>query len=170
MSQPKELFNKVVEIRSSNTVLSSYVDDFYERYRDNIDQNSRTVIMVEPSDIYEKGPTFPLDGTFVLIITGYILESDMDMSINAGSNHGVMDLDQDIKNALRAYYDLDGLCASFKFTSTKFDIKKNSWGQKEKLRQPPLYGVELYMNISYQPTFDTPGYGVFGYGIYPFGL
>jgi len=141
MSQPKQLYNKVVEIISSDAVLSSYVDEIYERYRDNIDQSNRTVIMVEPSDIFEKGDIFPLEGVFVVIITGYIFESDQDKSINAGTNRGIMDLDQDIKNALRANYNLDGLCTNFKFTSTKFDIKKYSWGQKEKLRQPPLYGV-----------------------------
>ena len=59
--------------------------------------------------------------------------------------------------------------ARLKFTSSKFDIKKYSWGQKEKLRQPPVYGAEIYMSIRYVPTFDYPGFGVSAFGALPFG-
>ncbi len=170
MSQPKQIYNKVVDILTNDAVLANYVDQVYERYRDNIDQSKPVSIMVEPSDIFEKGDNFPLEGTFVVVITGYMFESDLDRSINDGNNRKIMDLDQDIKNALRADYNLSGLCNYFKFTSTKFDIKKYSWGQKEKLRQPPLYGVEMYMSINYEPVFSTPGFGVYNYGFYPYGF
>ena len=170
MSQPKDIFNKVISILGSDTVLSNYVEKIYERNRDELDRSKRVVIMVEPTDVIEKVPGFPLEVVFVIIIAGYFFESDPDKSINDGSAKTIMDIEQDIKDALRPYYDLDGLCNDFTFTSSKFDIKKNSWGQSERLRQPPMYGVEIYMNIRYQPTFATPGYGIFKYGYYPYGF
>jgi len=170
MSKPKDIYNEVIGILNSDETLSGYVDKIYERNRDNLDASKQVLIMVEPSDILEEKTYFPLEATFVIIITGYTFEPDLDKAINDGDNKKIMDLEQDIKNALRPYYDLNGLCKSFSFTSSKFDIKKHSWGQKEKLRQPPLYGVEFYMNILYKPTFNTPGYGAFKYGYYPYGF
>ena len=116
MSQPKDIFNKVFSILNSDTVLSSYVEKIYERYRDDLDRSKRVVIMVEPTDVIEKVPGFPLEVVFVIIITGYFFESDPDKSINDGSARTIMDLEQDIKDALRPYYDLDGLCNNFTFT------------------------------------------------------
>jgi hypothetical protein len=169
MSTPKEIYNEVKAILSANPVLSSYVNCIYDRERENLDGSKKTVIMLEPSDVVEKSENYPLEATFVLVITGYTIESDPDKSINDGSEKKVMDLEQDIKNALRPYYNLNSKCIAFKFSSSKFDIKKYSWGNKEKLRQPPLYGVEIYMNIRYTPTFDYPGFGVSAYGPLPFG-
>ncbi len=169
MSTPKELFNEVKAILAADSVLSTYVNRIYERERDNLNGSKRTVIMLEPSDVIEKSESYPLEATFVLVITGYMLESDPERSINDGSRKKIMDLEQDIKNALRPYYNLNGTCTAFKFSSSKFDIKKYSWGHKDRLRQPPVYGVEIYMNIGYVPTFDYPGFGVSAYGRLPFG-
>ena len=169
MSTPKEIFNEVKGILAANSVLSDYVNRIYERERDNLDASKRTVIMLEPSDIVEKSESYPLEATFVIVITGYMFESDPDRAVNDGSEKKILDLEQDIKNALRPYYNLNGKCLAFKFSSSKFDIKKYSWGNKEKLRQPPLYGVEIYMNVRYTPTFDYPGFGVSGYGLLPYG-
>ncbi|NQT81529.1 hypothetical protein HQ563_00780 [bacterium] len=169
MSTPKEIYNEVKAILAANSVLSSYVNRIYERERDNLDASKRTVITLEPSDVIEKSESYPLEATFVMVITGYMIESDPDRSINDGSQRKIMDLEQDIKNALRPYYNLNGNCIAFKFTSSKFDIKKYSWGHKEKLRQPPIYGTEIYMSVRYTPSFDYPGFGVSAYGLLPFG-
>jgi len=169
MSTPKEIYNEVKAILAANPVLGSYVNRIYERERDSLDGSKRTVIMLEPSDVVEKSEFYPLEATFVMVITGYMTEPDPDRSINDGSQKKVMDMEQDIKNALRPYYNLNGKCIAFKFASSKFDIKKYSWGHKEKLRQPPVYGVEIYMNIRYTPTFDYPGFGVSAFGSLPFG-
>lgn len=169
MSTPKEIFNEVKGILAANSVLSGYVDRIYERERDNLDGSKRTVIMLEPSDIVEQSEAYPLEATFVVVITGYMFESDPDRAVNDGSEKKLLDLEQDIKNALRPYYNLNGKCIAFKFSSSKFDIKKYSWGNKEKLRQPPMYGAEIYMNVRYTPTFDYPGFGVSAYGLLPYG-
>jgi hypothetical protein len=170
MSTPKETYNEVKAILAADSVLGTYVDRIYERERDSLDGSKKTVIMLEPSDVVEKSEAYPLEATFVVVITGYMMESNPDRVINDGSEKKIMDLEQDIKNALRPYYNLNGKCIAFKFSSSKFDIKKYSWGNKERLRQPPLYGVEIYMNIRYVPTFDYPGFGVSGYGTLPFGF
>jgi hypothetical protein len=169
MSTPKELFNEVKAILAADSVLSSYVNHIYERERDNLDGSKKTVLMLEPSDVVEKSESYPLEATFVLVITGYMFESDPERAVNDGSEKRILDLEQDIKNALRPYYNLKGNCIAFKFASSKFDIKKYSWGNKEKLRRPPVYGVEIYMNIRYVPTFDYPGFGVTAYGMLPYG-
>ncbi len=169
MSTPKEIYNEVKAILEADAELGTYVNRIYERERDNLDRSKRTVIMLEPSDVIEKSESYPIEATFVIVISGYTVESDPDKSINDGEQKKVLDLEQDIKNALRPYYSLDGKCIAFKFTSSKFDIKKYSWGQKEKLRQPPVYGVEIYMSIRYSPSFSYPGFGVAAYGCLPFG-
>ena len=169
MNTPKEIYNEVKAILAANAVLGSYVSRIYERERNSRDGSKKTVIMLEPSDVVEKSESYPIEATFILVITGYMTESDPDKSINDGEQKKVMDLEQDIKNALRPYYNLNGKCIAFKFSSSKFDIKKRSWGNKEKLRRPPVYGVEIYMNIRYLPAFDYPGFGVSACGILPFG-
>ena len=169
MSTPKELFNEVKAILAADSVLSSYVNHIYDRERDNLDGSKKTVLMLEPSDVVEKSESYPLEATFVLVVTGYMFESDPERAVNDGSEKRILDLEQDIKNALRPYYNLNGNCIAFKFASSKFDIKKYSWGNKEKLRRPPVYGVEIYMNIRYAPTFDYPGFGVSAYGMLPYG-
>ncbi|MDP2897318.1 MAG: hypothetical protein Q8Q12_12320 [bacterium] len=169
MSTPKELFNDVKAILAADSVLSGYVSHIYERERDNLDGSKKTVLMLEPSDVVEKSESYPLEATFVLVITGYMFESDPERAVNDGSEKKILDLEQDVKNALRPYYNLNGNCIAFKFASSKFDIKKYSWGNKEKLRRPPVYGVEIYMNIRYAPTFDYPGFGVSAYGFLPYG-
>ncbi len=169
MSTPKELFNEVKAILAADSVLSGYVNHIYERERDNLDGSKKTVLMLEPSDVVEKSESYPLEATLVLVITGYMFESDPERAVNDGSEKRILDLEQDIKNALRPYYNLNGNCIAFKFSSSKFDIKKYSWGNKEKLRRPPVYGVEIYMNIRYVPTFDYPGFGVSAYGFLPYG-
>ena len=169
MSTPKEIFNEVKAILAADPVLSAYVNRIYERERDNLDGSKKTVIMLEPSDVIEKSESYPLEATFVMVVTAYLLESDPDRSINDGSQKKIMDLEQDVKNALRPHYNLNGRCIAFKFSSSKFDIKKYSWGHKERLRQPPIYGVEIYMNIRYVPTFDYPGFGVSAFWMLPFG-
>ncbi len=169
MSTPKGIYNEDKAILAANSVLSSYVNRIYERERDSLDGSKRRVITLEPSDVIEKSESYPLEATFVMVLTGYMMESDPDKSINDGSQRKIMDLEQDMKNALRPYYNLNGKCIAFKFTSSKFDIKKYSWGYKEKLRQPPVYGVEIYMSIRYTPSFDYPGFGVSIYGCLPFG-
>ena len=169
MSTPKELFNDVKAILAADSVLSGYVSHIYERERDNLDGSKKTVLMLEPSDVVEKSESYPLEATFVLVVTGYMFESDPERAVNDGSEKKILDLEQDVKNALRPYYNLNGNCIAFKFASSKFDIKKYSWGNKEKLRRPPVYGVEIYMNIRYAPTFDYPGFGVSAYGMLPYG-
>jgi len=169
MSTPKELFNEVKAILAADSVLSSYVNHIYDRERDNLDGSKKTVLMLEPSDVVEKSESYPLEATFVLVVTGYMFESDPERAVNDGSEKRILDLEQDVKNALRPYYNLNGNCIAFKFASSKFDIKKYSWGNKEKLRRPPVYGVEIYMNIRYAPTFDYPGFGVSAYGMLPYG-
>lgn len=169
MSTPKELFNEVKAILAADSVLSGYVNHIYERERDNLDGSKKTVLMLEPSDVVEKSESYPLEATFVLVIAGYMFESDPERAVNDGSEKKILDLEQDVKNALRPYYSLNGNCIAFKFSSSKFDIKKYSWGNKEKLRRPPVYGVEIYMNIRYVPTFDYPGFGVSAYGMLPYG-
>ena len=37
MSQAKDIYNKVVEVLEGDSTLSGYVDQIYERYRDNIE-------------------------------------------------------------------------------------------------------------------------------------
>jgi len=169
MSTPKEIYNEVKAILEADAVLSGYVNRIYERERDNLDGSKRTVITLEPSDVIEKSESYPLEATFVMVITGYMIESDPDKSINDGAQRKIMDLEQDIKNALRPYYNLNEKCIAFKFTSSKFDIKKYSWGRKERLRQPPIYGAEIYMSVRYTPSFDYAGFGVSAYGFLPFG-
>ena len=125
--------------------------------------------MIEPTDVLETSTDYPLRSVLVVAISGYMIEPDPDKSINDGSEKKIMDLEQDIKNALRPHYDLSGLCINFKFSSSKFDRKKHSWGQMEKLRVPPVYGIEIYMNITYEPTFNYAGYGNSKFGSVPLG-
>ena len=169
MSTPKEIFNEVKSVLTSDSTLSTYVDAFYERYRDDLDRSKEIVVMIEPTDIIESKVDYPLRSVLVIVISGYMIEPDPDKSINDGSNKRIMDLEQDLKNALRYYYDLGGRCINFKFSSTRFDRKKHSWAQREMLRVPPLYGVEIYMNITYEPTFDHAGYGDARFGYVPLG-
>lgn len=169
MSTTKEIYNEVKQILSNDTVLSSYVKKIYERERDAIDESKKTVIMLEPTDVIEKDENYPLEATFIIVIIGYMIESDADKAINDDTDKKILDLEYDIKNALRPYYNLNGKCIAYKFSTTKFDIKKNSWGKTEKLRQPPVYGLEIYMNVRYQPTFNYAGYGNGSYGVYPLG-
>jgi len=116
MSTPKEIYNEVKAILAANSVLGSYVNRIYERERDNLDGSKRTVVALEPSDVIEKSESYPLEATFVMMLTGYMIESDPDKSINDGSERKIMDLEQDIKNALRPYYNLNGKCIAVKFS------------------------------------------------------
>ncbi len=114
MSTPKQLFNQVKSILTGDTILGGYVDAFYERYRDDLDRSKQVVIMIEPTDVLETSTDYPLRSVLVVAISSYMIEPDPDKSINDGSEKKIMDLEQDIKNALRPYYDLGGLCINFK--------------------------------------------------------
>ncbi len=169
MSTIKQLFNEVKSILQNDAVLSDYVGKIYERERDFISEKYRVVVMLEPTDVIESYFDYPVEATFVLKISGYIFESNPDKSINDGSVKQILDLEKDLKDALRPYYTLNGKCLRFKFSSTRFDRKKDSWGKQEKLRKPPLYGLEIIMNILFQPSSTSAGYGEDCFGQQPYG-
>ena len=169
MSTTKEIFNEVKSILGSNAALADYVGIIYERERDFIPDKYRVVLMLEPRDVIEPYFDYPIEGTMVLRITGFIFESNPDKAINDGPVKQVLDLAQDVKAALRPYYTLNGKCLRYKFSSTRFDRKKDSWGQQDRLRTPPVYGIEIIMNIEFRPDYLIPGYGVSSYGDCPFG-
>lgn len=151
MSTPKEIFNEVVSILNSDATLSGYVDAVYERERDNVEEGKRVVIMVEPSETWELDEYWPTQEIFVLAIVGWIVEPDPDKAINDGATKQILDLEFDIKYALYGHPGLNGTCDSFVFYTSKFDRRRRSFGAGAALRRPPLYGVEIYMEVFY-PT------------------
>jgi hypothetical protein len=151
MSTPKEIYNEVVSILKSDATLGDYVDAIYERERDLLDEGKRVVVMVEPSEIWEIDGTWPEQEIFVIAIIGWIVEPDVNKAINDGTRKQILDLEYDIKYALYGSPGLNGLCDSFVFYTSKFDRRRRTYGVGALLRQPPLYGVELYMEVFYQP-------------------
>ena len=151
MSTPKEIYNEVVSILTSDATLGAYVDAVYERERDAVDEGKRVVLMVEPSEVWEIDAYWPLQEIFVIAIIGWIVEPDPRKAINDGATKQVLDLEYDIKYALYGHPGLNGLCDSFVFYTSKFDRRRRAYGAGASLRQPPLYGVEIYMEVFYEP-------------------
>jgi hypothetical protein len=52
-STPKQIYNEVVSILTSDATLGAYVDAFYERERDALAEGKRVVVMIEPSEVWE---------------------------------------------------------------------------------------------------------------------
>ena len=153
MSTPKELFNEVVSILTNDAPLSAYVDQIYERERDSIDEGNRVVIMVEPSEVWQISPYWPTQEVFVIAIIGWVVEPDPGKAINDGATKQVLDLAFDIKYALGGYPTLNAKCDSYEFYTVKYDRRRRAYGAGASLRQPPLYGVEMFMEIFYGPNF-----------------
>jgi len=151
MATPKEIYNEVVSILKSDATLAAYVDAIYERERDNVGEGKRVVVMVEPSEVWELDNYWPSQEIFVITLIGWIVEPDPDKAINDGAAKQILDLEFDIKYALYGYPGLNGLCDSFVFYTSKFDRRRRAYGAGASLRQPPLYGVEIYMEVFY-PT------------------
>jgi hypothetical protein len=151
MSTPKEIYNEVVSILKSDATLGAYVDVVYERERDNIDEGKRVVVMVEPSEVWEIDSYWPEQEIFVIALIGWIVEPDPDKAINDDARKQILDLEFDIKYALAGHPGLNGLCDSFVFYTSKFDRRRRSYGTGASLRRPPLYGVEIYMEVFYPP-------------------
>ena len=170
MSTTKQLINEVRSILENDVVLSDYVGRIYERERDFVSEKYRVVIMIEPVDVIESYYDYPIEATFVVKIIGYVFESNPERSINDGTVKQILDLELDVKSALRPFYTLNGKCQRFKFSSTRFDKKKDSWGKQERLRKPPLYGVEIIMNIQYLLSGPVAGYGTVEFGQQPYGF
>ena len=150
MSTPKEIYNEVVSILANDATLGAYVDVIHERERDSLDESKRVVVMVEPSETWEIDPYWPDQEIFVIAIIGWIFEPDPDKAINDGSTKQILDLEFDIKYALGGYPGLNGLCDSFVFYTLKFDRRRRSYGSGASLRRPPLYGVEIFMEVFYE--------------------
>jgi hypothetical protein len=150
-STPKQIFNEVLAILRADATLASYVDAIYERERDNVDEGKRVVLMVEPSEVWELDPDDPYEEIFVITIIGWIVEPDPDKAINDGSRAQILDLEHDVKYALSGYAGLNGTCNNFVFYTSKFDRRRRAYGTGASLRQPPMYGVEIYMEIFYVP-------------------
>jgi len=153
MSTTKEIFNEVVSILREDETLGGYVDEVYERERDVLGEGKRVVIMVEPSETWELSPYWPSQEIFVLTIVGWVVEPDPNKAINDGETKQILDLEQDIKSALGSYPTLGGLCDSYVFYTSKFDRRRRAYGEGTSLRQPPLYGVEIYMEVFHEPGF-----------------
>ncbi len=151
MSTPKEIYNEVVSILRADATLGAYVDAIYERERDNIDEGRRAVVMVEPSEVWEIDSYWPSQEIFVIALLGWIVEPDPDKAISDGVTKQILDLEFDIKYALGGYPGLNGLCDSFVFYTSKFDRRRRSYGAGASLRRPPLYGVEISMEVFYPP-------------------
>jgi len=151
MSTPKEIYNEVVSILQADATLGAYVDAILERERDALDEGKRVVVMVEPSETWEIDPYWPDQEIFVIAIVGWMFESDPDKAINDGSTKQILDLEFDIKYALAGYPGLNGLCDSFVFYTSKFDRRRRSYGTGASLRRPPHYGVEIFMEVFYEP-------------------
>ncbi len=150
MSTPKEIYNEVVSILRADSTLGAYVDAIYERERDNVDEGKRVVVMVEPSETWQIDPYWPTQEIFVIAIIGWIVEPDPDKAINDGSTKQILDLEFDIKYALAGYPGLNGTCDSFVFYTSKFDRRRRAYGAGSSLRRPPLYGVEIFMEMFYE--------------------
>lgn len=153
MSSPKEILNEVVSILKADATLSAYVDAVYERERDNVDEGKRVVVMVEPSEVWEIEPHWPDQEIFVMVIIGWIFEPDPDKAINDGTTKQILDLEYDIKYAIGCHPGLSGKCDSFGFYTSKFDRRRRAYGAGASLRRPPLYGVEIFMEVFYEPDF-----------------
>ena len=169
MSTAKEIYNEVKAILEADAALSDYVGRIYDREREYVPEKYRVVLMIEPVDVLETSYDYPVEAVFVLKIIGFVFESIPDKSINDGAVKQVLDLEQDIKEALRGNYTLNGKCISFRFSSTRFDRKKDSWGKQEMLRRPPMYGVEILMNIRSEPDLVPAGFGEDAFGLQPYG-
>jgi len=152
MSTPKQIFNEVVSILGADATLGAYVDAIYERERNSMDEGKRVVVMVEPSEVWQIDPYWPTQEIFVIALVGWVTEPDPDKAINDGATKQVLDLEYDIKYALAGYPGLNGLCDSFEFYTSKFDRRRRAYGAGASLRQPPLYGVEIFMEVFYRPT------------------
>lgn len=149
MSTPKEIYNEVVSILRADATLNAYVDAVYERERNMLDEGKRVVIMVEPSETWELDPYWPDQEIFVIALVGWIYEPDPDKAINDGATKQILDLEFDMKYALAGYPGLNGTCDSFVFYTSKFDRRRRAYGSSASLRQPPFYGVEIYMEVFY---------------------
>ena len=153
MSTTKEVFNAVVSILRDDEILGEYVDEVYERERDVLAEGKRVVIMVEPSETWDITPYWPSQEIFVLTIIGWVVEADADKAINDGATKQILDLEHDIKYALGGYPTLNGLCDEYVFYTSKFDRRRRAYGEGALLRRPPLYGVEIYMEVFHEPEF-----------------
>jgi hypothetical protein len=151
MSTPKEIFSEVVSVLKADATLAAYVDAVYERERDNVDEGKRVVVMVEPSEMWEIEPYWPNQAIFVVAIIGWIFEPDPDKAINDGATKQILDLEYDIKYALGIHPGLNGTCDSFGFYTSKFDRRRRAYGAGASLRQPPHYGVEIFMEVFFEP-------------------
>lgn len=149
-STPKQIYNEVVSILTSDATLGAYVAAFYERERDALDEGKRVIVMIEPSEVWELDE-YPDQQIFVIAILGWIVEPDPAKAINDGSTKQILDLEHDIKYALSGYPGLNGTCDSFAFYTSKFDRRRRSWGAGTSLRRPPTYGVEIFMEVFYEP-------------------
>ena len=72
-STPKQIYNEVVSILTSDATLGAYVDAFYERERDALDEGKRVVVMIEPSEVWELDE-YPGQQIFVIAILGWIVD------------------------------------------------------------------------------------------------
>jgi len=153
VSTTKEVYNKVVEILGADETLGEYVDAIYERERDVLGEGKRVVVMVEPSEVWHIDPYWPTQEISVVAIVGWIVEPDPNKAINDGATKQILDLEYDIKYALAGHPTLDGLCDSFEFYTSKFDRRRRAYGDGAALRRPPLYGVEIYMEVFHEPEY-----------------
>lgn len=149
MSTPRDLMNEVLEILRVDDALCEYVSRVYARERDSLDEGARVNIMVEPYEVEQRSPQWPGQEICTLMILGWVVEPSVEMAGDGRGGKQVLDLAHDIKCAIEAEPTLDGNCDSHEFQMVRYHRRR---GTGASLRQPPVYGVEMFLEIFYCPT------------------
>lgn len=113
------------------------------------DPSDRHVISLSPSDVITDRATYPDEATLIVIVNASTICSNPTKAYHDPDAKTVLDMFEDLRFVLHDNDPLPGILDIF-ISSAKFDIKKHSWGAKERLDTHPQYACEVYLNILFQ--------------------
>ena len=140
---------KVKSILESDSTLSNYVAKFYLGNRENVPDSNFPCIFIHPVKNDESAGedlNTLLRLHWHLLIVGCVHAMDVEKQLIGDDNYkGIMDLENDIKKALDAYYpNLGGTGIVFNFIDSAYDNQE--W---------PVWKVYITVDIYYQQTRGT---------------
>lgn len=140
----KSIISQLKTYLQDDTTLSTYVRSVYLGVRTNIPDSDFPCIIIEPvSNLEDESQDLNTLQRcyFSAIVLGYVNVIDVDRQVVGDTvTKGIMDLENDIKIALSAFYpNLNSTCISFKFKNSTYDYEKF-----------PIRGVSIEMEFYYQ--------------------
>lgn len=149
MASPEQIL-MMLNAQLATSPYLSYVGLFQYGLLPVPDRSREFVVRLCPSDVLTDPETWPEEAKFVVIIYGSHYCPLAERAWHWADANTVLDLFEHIRLALHADPTIGGTCVGCFVSSGKFDIKKHSWGAKERLDAHPLYMVEVYVTMRYE--------------------